>query len=95
MAESFNGCGTAFYGKCDVEPDGSFITTEFNTIFFVPMGAVASYRVRPIGKSYDSFLIIFSSSKKYDIFKEVPLNIKQSRHIHMFAWFIVSGSVKV
>lgn len=94
MPESVNGFGTAFYGKCDIEPDGSYITTEFNIILFVPFSAVASYRVKPVDQSTDSWGIIFSTTKQYMI-KEVPLHKKQVRLVLAIAWSLVFGFIGI
>ena len=42
---SINGIGSMVYGKSDVHDDGSYVTTEWFTFFFVPILPICSYRV--------------------------------------------------
>lgn len=51
IARSFNGCGTAIYGKRDFEADGSFVTTKWVVVFFIPMWPLKSMRVKKVVKS--------------------------------------------
>jgi hypothetical protein len=44
---SFNGTGTRIYGKRDFLSDGSFVTTNWVTFFWVPLFPLSSLRVRP------------------------------------------------
>jgi hypothetical protein len=50
MPRSFNGCGTRYYGSRDKNPDGSYVTTVWVTLIFVPIIPLRSYRVLPTGK---------------------------------------------
>jgi hypothetical protein len=47
-----NGCGTSLYGRRDFEPDGSFVTTKWFVVFFVPIFPLASIRVKVIDHGY-------------------------------------------
>jgi hypothetical protein len=47
---SINGCGTRYYGKQDKRQDGSYITTEWITFFFIPLIPLRSLRVKLIRK---------------------------------------------
>jgi hypothetical protein len=60
----FNGVGTAVLGKRDFRPDGTYLTTAWFTILWVPIVPIESYRILP-QKSF-SFIIqeVFSVSKK-------------------------------
>ncbi len=42
---SINGIGSTVYGKSDFHDDGSYVTTEWFTFFFVPILPICSYRV--------------------------------------------------
>jgi hypothetical protein len=46
---SINGIGSTLYGKFDPSSDGSYITTEWFTILFIPIFPVCSYRVIKTG----------------------------------------------
>ncbi len=49
MPCSYMGCGTTFYGKRDFWPDGSYLTTEWFTLFLIPIMPLRSWRVKPVG----------------------------------------------
>ncbi len=51
IARSVNGCGTAIYGKRDFEADGSFVTTKWVVVFFIPVWPLKSMRVKKVVKS--------------------------------------------
>jgi hypothetical protein len=42
MAFSVQGIGTAFYGKRDFQPDGSYVTTEWCIFFGLPIWPLRS-----------------------------------------------------
>jgi len=52
IARSVNGCGTSLYGRRGFEPDGSFVTTKWIVVFFVPAFPLASMRVKVIEHGY-------------------------------------------
>ena len=45
MAFSVNGCGKRYLGKRDYWSDGSYITTEWITVFWFPLVPLRSMRV--------------------------------------------------
>jgi len=45
MPSSVNGCGTRYYGKRRFNPDGSYITTNFVCLLFIPLIPLHSVRV--------------------------------------------------
>jgi hypothetical protein len=47
---SINGIGSTLIGKNDVRPDGSYLTTEWFIVLFVPIFPVCRYRVSPRGR---------------------------------------------
>jgi hypothetical protein len=51
---TLNGLGTGFVGKRDVQPDGSYITTEWAAVV-LPLFPLRSYRVRSTGRLYLGF----------------------------------------
>jgi hypothetical protein len=51
MASSVNGVGTRFIGERDFRPDGSYITTNFFCILYVPIFPIHSLRVIPDPKN--------------------------------------------
>lgn len=52
IARSMNGCGTGLYGKREFEQDGSFVTTKWFMVLFVPVFPLASMRVKVIEHGY-------------------------------------------
>jgi len=51
MPSSVNGVGTKYYGKRDVRADGSYLTTNFISLLFVPLIPIHSVRVVPDPKN--------------------------------------------
>lgn len=49
IGRSFNGFGTAIYGKLDFLANGSYITTKWIVFFWIPILPLKSMRVRQIG----------------------------------------------
>jgi hypothetical protein len=49
IARSFNGFGTAIYGKRDFLADGSYVTTKWVVFFWIPILPLSSMRVRQVG----------------------------------------------
>ena len=47
MATSLEGLGFALYGCRDLRPDGSFVTTKFFCILFLPLVPISSWRILP------------------------------------------------
>lgn len=67
-----NGCGNKYLGQDDFESDGSYITTEWTCLLWIPIYPVASYRVY----KKDTKHILLGTSTNYQV-KQVPLNRKQ------------------
>jgi hypothetical protein len=82
MPFTFNGIGTANYGKRDFRPDGSFLTTEWFVLVFVPIFPLKSRRILPTGK--DKFYGIFYSSE-YLILEKTPLSGRQV--LSVYSWY--------
>lgn len=84
MPFTMRGCGTKFYGKRDNGPDGSYVTTEWITLVYLPLIPLRSFRVRPTGKGTNA---IIYNSQEFSV-QKVPLNKLQVRNI-----YAVSGSI--
>jgi hypothetical protein len=78
MPFSFNGIGTTYYGKRDVQVDNSFITTEWIIFVYVPIIPIGSFRVKITGNSAD---FSFYQSTNY-LVSRVPLNWRQVRNVY-------------
>ena len=66
---SFYGTGTMLYGHRNYHPDGSFITTKWLTLFYLPLLPVASYRIlkRPARGVHGGIIRI----------QQLPLNLRR------------------
>jgi hypothetical protein len=87
MPFSINGCGTRYYGKRDKLQDGSYITTEWITLFFIPIIPLRSFRVRSVSKQSTWALIASAKDEKFMVAR-VPLNWKQ-----VFKGYIALGVI--
>lgn len=79
MPWSFNGCGTRLYGNREQGDDGSFVTTEWITLVYLPIIPIRSFRVLPEGKGTNA---IVYSSRNYRM-RRVPLARTQVRNIYL------------
>jgi hypothetical protein len=80
MPFSFNGIGTKYYGSRDFSEDGSYITTEWFIILFVPVVPLRSFRVSPIKKRW-------FGSQEYWAWK-VPLCKPQVRNTYLAVFLV-------
>src|SRR5882672_2971567 len=81
MAFTFHGIGTMVYGERDYWPDGSFVTTEWFVIAFVPLVPVISKR---IGYTRSSDYATYDASG-YWVYNTLPLDRRQV--LFTYAWF--------
>ncbi len=82
MPFTFNGVGTTLYGSRDFEKDGSYITTEWIVVAYVPILPFRSLRILPTGnnKSYGLY-----RSSSYLILKKMTPNLVQVGCV--YGWF--------
>ncbi len=85
-AYSINGFGTRYYGQRDFRPDGSYITTEWIVLAFVPIVPFRSLRVRYMGEGDSkAYLNGFGTTHHYSIYeKRFPPNWKQVLSTYAF-----------
>ena len=81
MAFTFHGIGTMVYGERDYWPDGSFITTEWFVVGWVPLLPVISKR---IGYTRSSDYATYDASG-YWVYRNLPLSRKQV--LFTYGWF--------
>ena len=84
MAFTLNGCGTKFYGERDYMPDGTFVTTEWITILYLPIVPLRSYRIKPLRSSGFTVLVASWSSGKFSIYEKTLPNWKQVLSVYGF-----------
>jgi hypothetical protein len=78
---TFNGIGTKLYGNRDVDStNGSYITTKWFTIFYLPIFPLGSFRVV---ENPAKFLSL--SSVDYQM-TPVKLNWNQIRNVYAAIW---------
>ena len=82
MARNWNGIGTAFYGKRDFKPDGSYVTTEWLILIWIPVLPLKSLRVLYLGKGELGIFTI--SSTCYSVVASLPLDKKQILSIYAY-----------
>ena len=81
MAFTFNGFGTMVYGERDYWPDGSFVTTEWFVVAYVPISPSVSMRISYTRNSpYAKY-----DSAGYYIYDTKPVNRKQV--LSTYLWF--------
>lgn len=87
MAFSINGFGTTFYGQADFEPDGSYVTTKWIILCYLPVIPTGSLRVRYASQSNG----FFSTGTNYQVIMDYPINIAQVIRIwaYVFCLFAV------
>ena len=73
MPRMVNGVGTRFYGQCDWRRDGSFQTTEWLVMMYVPVVPFKSLRIQQAG------------GNSYRVFEQLPLSLAQVLRTYAFA----------
>jgi hypothetical protein len=91
MAFTFNGIGTAHYGKRRL-PDGSYITTEWFVLVFVPLVPRRSLRVFSEGPSSFSLNLGASVSQSLRA-QKIPLDKRQVLITYAFAAVVVGALI--
>lgn len=82
MPFTFNGIGTAYYGECDFRPDGSYVTTEWVSLFYLPLFPLRSVRLMRHRKG-DVDSVAFSS-KSVIFVERIPLHWRQVLMLYGF-----------
>ena len=87
MPSAINGFGTMYYGRRDSAPDGSYLTTKWIVLSYLPVFPLGSYRVRPIGGERWGWLPP-RASQSYSVRPE-PLNWPQIANVYSIVVGIV------
>jgi hypothetical protein len=53
IARTVGGFGTDLFGRRDYQPDGSWITTKWSIVGYMPISPICSYRVRHSSDEYE------------------------------------------
>jgi hypothetical protein len=92
MARSNFGTGTLYYGKRDFGADGSYITTRFFTVFWIPVIPLSSLRVKRIGMD-GTIRPLPGIVTNYTVFSESAPNVKQVFSVYGFAALLAGLTV--
>src|SRR5262249_37393913 len=89
------GTGTAYRGRREQAADGSYVTTEFGVVLYVPIFPFSSWRVLPVGQGKYSFTGITSSTtQEYQVVR-VPLHWRQIANVYLDAAMVLVGIASV
>src|SRR5579863_5233206 len=92
LAQTLNGFGTKIYGKREVAPDNSFLTTKWLVFLWIPLIPLKSLRVRYIGPGGKSTLLPLGWSRRYLVLGESQPNIRQVVYVYLFVAAFVIGA---
>jgi hypothetical protein len=77
------GCGTHFYGHTDKREDQSYITTNWVTVFYVPIVPLQSYRVVRQDSTFSNQGYVISSSTRYGVLGSGGLSVFQVVSVYL------------
>src|SRR5450432_1294976 len=82
MPFTLNGIGTSNYGARDFRLDGSYVTTSWFVLIFVPIFPLKSQRILPTGNN-KNWGVYFS--REYLVLEKLPLNWAQV--LSVYGWY--------
>lgn len=97
MTSTLNGTGTRFYGEREKDIGGTYITTKWIVVLWVPLLPLSSWRVYPLGAEQVQYIIEESSGTSQALQAvRVPLNWRQVANVYAVvacglvpAWFVL------
>jgi hypothetical protein len=95
MAYTYYGIGTTFYGERDFRLDGTYITTEWVVLFYLPLIPMRSLRVQHLGTEPRFSFFGIGASRKFRILEKGTPNRKQVLYTYGYAALIISWSCLV
>jgi hypothetical protein len=81
---TFNGIGTKLIGKQDTAPDGSFVTTKWFVLVFLPVRYLGTYRVKVLPPESN-----WEQGTRYEMV-QLPKDHKFARNILLIYWSVFS-----
>jgi len=87
LSFSFNGFGTTIYGKREFEADGSFVTTKWIVLAWIPIFPLRSLRIVPIGEPSTNFVLW--SSGNYRTVEEFRPNLRQVVFTYLYTIVLI------
>lgn len=98
MPSSLNGTGTMYYGKRAVDIGGTYITTKWITVFWIPVLPLSSWRVFPVTEEQ----VAIANHRLEQSFEatRVPMSWPQVANVYLLtlaglvaAWFVVGRHI--
>jgi hypothetical protein len=97
MPSTLNGTGTHFYGDRERDVGGTYVTTKWVVLFWVPLIPLSSWRVYMLDDARVDYIIDESSRTSQAMqATQVPLNWKQVLNVYLVtiplvlaAWYIL------
>jgi len=89
MPTSINGFGTILYGKRSLRTDGSYVTTQWFAVLWLPILPVKSMRIKETGSRQSGLF----SHMEYAILEELPFQLPQILETYLFAGVLLGSSV--
>ena len=89
MAWSLNGVGTMFYGKRDFLDDGTYLTTEWVTFFYIPIVPLKTLRVYYEGPTEPRFPLFITTAGRYQVLAKCRPHLKQVLFTYGFVLFVI------
>ncbi|HAF28652.1 MAG TPA: hypothetical protein DCG75_06350 [Bacteroidales bacterium] len=92
---NFAGCGTCFYSATKKQADSSFITTQWFTIFYIPILPIQSYRVIKGAESSKFGGVYITSTSNYIILEKLKLERSHLIRAYVFvlSFIIIIASI--
>jgi hypothetical protein len=88
---AFMGCGDVFYGERDYWPDGSYLTTRWLALLYVPLVPLESLRVRELGSAKTEYHgPIVSTSQNYRVYAAAEPHKRQVFFVYGFLTFVAA-----
>ena len=86
MPSTLNGTGTHFYGERDKDIGGTYTTTKWVVLLWIPLLPLSSWRVYPVGAENVDYIIDESSRTSQALqATRVPLNLRQVLNVYAAA----------
>ncbi len=90
MPRSGNGLGTVHFGRADQRDDGSYVTTVWFAVFFLPIFPIRSERILPLSE-FDNGA--GHRNLRYSVLENVPRHRPQIIRTYLVGWGILAWYV--
>lgn len=87
MLKSVNGIGTRHYGRSLESDDGSYVTTVWFAILFVPVVPLRSERILPLSSFDDGAGHV---RVRYEVLGRVPFHWPEIARVFIIGWCVVA-----